>query len=79
MTNTQPVTCVPCQGSGEKFNNFADKYDVCRNCGGNGEVIPCNSFATRKPSAMRNRSCDNCNATENQHNMKSVQTEKINA
>lgn len=61
------VQCLACMGKGEKENQFTKRFDTCRPCDGTGEVTPCDSFFSRKPAAMRNRNCEHCYATYDQH------------
>lgn len=66
MSNT-PVSCDNCSGKGFKANQFNGNEDECRICEGSGVVIPCENFSSSRPSAFRNRKCEQCHATENQH------------
>lgn len=66
MSNTS-VPCNTCAGKGYKINQFNRNEDECRICDGSGQVIPCGSFVSDKPAAFRNRKCQHCHATEDQH------------
>lgn len=61
------VRCDSCSGKGYKINQFNGNEDNCRVCDGSGMVVPCDSFYSSKPIQFRNRKCEHCNATENQH------------
>jgi RecJ-like exonuclease len=66
MSNTA-VPCNNCSGKGYIINQFNQHENECRTCEGTGNVIPCDNFSSSKSSAWRNRQCDGCHATENQH------------
>ncbi len=66
----EPVRCDACAGKGFTTNQFNGNEDDCRVCEGTGTVVPCENFSSSKPAAFRNRKCDGCHATENQHKIK---------
>ena len=66
MSNNS-VPCNNCSGKGFKINQFNGNEENCRVCFGEGEIIPCDSFNSDKSPAFRNRKCNGCHATENQH------------
>jgi DnaJ-class molecular chaperone len=63
----QTVSCDNCSGKGFKVNQFNGNEDDCRVCEGSGRVIPCDNFSSNKPAVFRNRKCNGCHATEEQH------------
>lgn len=61
------VVCNTCSGKGFKINQFNQNEETCKICSGFGEVVPCKNFSSNKPTVFRNRKCENCHATEDQH------------
>lgn len=66
MSDTS-VKCNNCSGKGYKINQFNQNEDECRTCEGSGQVVPCEDFFSSKSKTWRNRQCEHCYATENQH------------
>jgi len=81
MTEITSIPCTSCKSTGQVINQFTKDYDTCRACRGEGEIFPCDTFTSRRPPAMRNRPCDNCHATERQHELLAELKEirKVNA
>lgn len=69
MQNIEKVPCVPCNGKGIRENQFTGNNDVCKACEGDGNIHPCEEFNSSKPPVFRNRTCDHCHATEQQHKL----------
>ncbi len=66
MSNTG-VPCNECSGKGEKINHIKGNTIDCLPCEGTGMVFPCTNFSSNMSAVFRNRKCNMCNATENQH------------
>lgn len=66
----ESVRCEACSGKGFKINQFNGNEDDCRVCEGSGLVIPCDNFNSDQSPVFRNRKCNGCHATENQHKVK---------
>lgn len=69
MATIETIPCVPCVGKGTRYQNVTGNYIECKACEGSGEVYPCEAFTSSRPAAFRNRTCDNCHATEKQHEL----------
>ncbi len=63
------VPCVPCNGVGVRKNQFTGNNDTCKICDGDGLIYPCPEFDSSRPAVFRNRTCDHCYATEEQHKL----------
>lgn len=69
MQKIEKVPCNPCNGKGIKRNQFTGNDDVCKICDGEMYIYPCEGFTSSRNTAFRNRTCDHCHATEEQHKL----------
>ena len=69
MATIETIPCVPCAGKGTRYQNVTGRDINCDACEGSGQVYPCEAFTSSRSTAFRNRTCDNCYATEKQHEL----------
>ncbi len=69
MHKIEKVPCVPCNGKGVRKNQFTGNNDTCSACDGDCYIYPCEGFSSSRSPVFRNRTCDFCYATEEQHKL----------